>query len=358
MATRKRKLLVADDIAINRLILRALFEQDFDVLETENGVEALRELRAHPDEIAVLLLDLEMPEMDGFGVLRGMRESGLMERIPVVMISGSSDDEKTLLSYKLGVSDLIEKPFNADITYRRVSNIVDLYDHKRGLEEQVEDYKEQLREQTRKIRKSNQFIIDALSTTVEFRSLESGEHVKRVRVLTKALLRRMRGQYDFSDDEIEIISNAAAIHDIGKIAIPDSILHKPGKLTPEEFEIMKTHTVRGGEILQNLNRDENLEFFPYYYDICRHHHERWDGRGYPDGLKGDDISIWAQATGLADVYDALTNERVYKRAYSHDKAVRMIVGDECGVFGPALLESFLSIQEELRDSASFIRNNA
>lgn len=352
MAIRRKKLLVADDIAINRLILRALFEKDFDVLETENGIEALRELQNHSQEIAVVLLDLEMPEMDGFGVLRGMRESGLMDRIPVVMISGSSDDVKTLQSYKLGVSDLIEKPFNADITYRRVRNVVDLYTHKRGLEEQVEDYREQLREQTKKIRKSNQFIIDALSTTVEFRSLESGEHVKRVRILTKALLKRMRGQYHFSDDEIEIISGAAAIHDIGKIAIPDSILHKPGRLTPEEFEIMKTHTVRGGEILQNL------EFFRYYYDICRHHHERWDGGGYPDGLRGDEISIWAQATGLADVYDALVNERVYKRAYSHDKAVEMIVGNECGVFGPQLLKNFLAIQEELRDSAAFIRNNA
>lgn len=348
MPRTRGKMLVVDDIITNRMILKVLFDGEYDVIEAENGVQALEMIKEHNDELEMILLDIVMPELDGFGVLERLGNS-IKDRIPVIIISGENDDKSMLNAYKMGVADLIEKPFNSEIVQRRVQNVSDLYRHKREMEKELEIHKKLLDEQTKKIQKSNRFVIDVLSTTVEFRSLESGEHVRRVRLLTEALLREAKTEYPLSDEEIEIISNAAAIHDIGKIAIPDAILHKPGILTTEEFEVMKTHTIKGCEILENINSEDNMDFYNYYYEICRHHHERWDGRGYPDGLKGDEISIWAQATGLADVYDALVNERVYKRAYSHEEAMRMICDGECGEFNPVLLEAFKRLAPRLKN---------
>lgn len=198
-----------------------------------------------------------------------------------------------------------------------------------------------------RLKRANSFLIDVLSTTVEFRNFESGEHVKRMRNLTYIFLKMMQDEYGLKPDLIEIIADAAVLHDIGKIAIPDAVLLKPGPLTKEEFEVMKTHTLRGCDVLESLNYVPDQEYYQYCYEICRHHHERWDGKGYPDGLKGNEISVWAQAASLADVYDALTSNRVYKKAYSHDKAVAMILGGECGMFNPALMEHFAAIHHEL-----------
>jgi putative two-component system response regulator len=290
-----------------------------------------------------------MPVMDGFEVLKEMNRTGIIHTVPVVMITGESDDEKALLGYSLGVSDLVNKPFNSDIVHRRVNNVVDLYAHKQNLEQKLQEQKEELERQAKRLAQANMFLIDALSTTVEFRNLESGEHIKRVRGLTRLLLEAAQPYYPLSPGEIEAISNASALHDIGKITIPDAILLKPGPLTREEFEIMKTHTTRGCEILDSLNYIPDRAYYIYCYEICRHHHERWDGRGYPDGLKGNEISIWAQATSLADVYDALTSKRVYKGAYTHQEAVDMIMRGECGVFNPKLLECFAAIQTDLAE---------
>lgn len=344
----RKKLLVVDDVEINRMILRVLFEKEFEVIEAENGVVAIEKIEEYKDELSIVLLDIVMPQKDGFDVLIYMNKKDYISTIPVIMISGEADEEKALKGYQLGMSDLIEKPFNSDVIHKRVENIVLLYNHQRSLEEQLDEYKRRFDEQTKKIKESNQFVIDTLSTTVEFRSLESGEHIRRVRTLTKTFLEHMRGRYKFDKNEIEIISNAAAIHDIGKIAIPDAILHKPGLLTTEEFEIMKTHTIKGCEILENLNEEQDMEYYNYYYDICRYHHERWDGKGYPEGLVGDEIPIWAQATGLADVYDALVNKRVYKGAIPHDTAIKMILEGECGAFNPALIEALLEIKDVLK----------
>ncbi len=346
----KRKILLVDDVEINRVILHGLFEEQFEVLEAANGQEALDLMRAHEGSLSIVLLDLMMPVMDGFAVLREMNESGMIRTLPVIIITGENDDETMLESYGYGVADLVNKPFNPDVVQRRVSNVIDLYDHRRHLEQKLAEQKQMLDEQTQRLRQSNQFVIDALSTSVEFRSLESGQHIKRIRVLTKVLLESMGDIYPIPQDEIEIISNASAMHDIGKIAIPDAILLKPGRLTSEEYEVMKTHTVRGCEILESLNYTQEEEYYRYCYEICRHHHERWDGRGYPDGLKGDEISIWAQATSLADVYDALTSKRVYKPAYSHDEAIRMIFNGECGAFNPKMLDCLERVQHSLRDT--------
>lgn len=347
----KRKMLVVDDVEINRIILAELFTDQYDVLEAEDGQIALNLIDQHGTDISIVLLDLIMPVMDGFEVLREMNRTEIINNVPVIMITGEHDEEKTLTGYGLGVSEVVNKPFNQEIIRRRVNNVVDLYAHKQTLENKLAEQKEMLEKQADKIKQSNQFVIDALSTTVEFRSLESGEHIKRIRLLVKVLLEKASAYYPLTPQEIEIISSASAMHDIGKIAIPDAILCKPGKLTNEEFEIMKTHTTQGCKILEGVSYTQDQEYYKYCYEICRHHHERWDGRGYPDGLKGDEISIWAQATSLADVYDALTSKRVYKDAYTHDEAVNMIIRGECGTFNPKLLNCFVSVQDSLREMA-------
>ncbi|MGI6153527.1 MAG: HD-GYP domain-containing protein [Christensenellaceae bacterium] len=345
---------MVDDIELNRLILTELFNEDYEVLEAENGAQALELIDEYRDELAIVLLDIVMPVMDGFEVLQEMNKTGLIKTIPVILITGENDDEKALKGYGLGVSDLVNKPFNSDIVYKRVQNVIDLYEHRHNLEQKLQEQKEMLDKQEQRLRQSNQFVIDALSTTVEFRDCESGEHIKRIRTLTKILLEKAKVYYPLTEQEIEAISGASAMHDIGKIAIPDSILLKPGRLTDEEFEIMKTHTTRGCDILSSLNYTQDKEYFKYCYEICRHHHERWDGRGYPDGLKGDEISIWAQATSLADVYDALTAKRVYKDAFTHEQAVQMILNGECGVFNPKLLECFMEVKDTLNEKVKEI----
>ena len=358
MPVEHKKILVVDDIELNRIILADLFDEEFSILQAGNGQEALDYLAQYPDEIVIVLLDLVMPVMDGFGVLQSMWDTKLIQKIPVILITGENDDEKSLKGFELGVSDLLSKPFNSKIVYRRVLNVVDLYAHKQNLEEKLNEQKIMLEKQAERLHQSNQFVIDALSTTVEFRNCESGEHIKRIRSLTKILLEAIiesfYDDYPLTAEEISIISSASAMHDIGKIAIPDSILLKPGPLTTEEFEIMKTHTTRGCEILSSLNYTQDQEYYLYCYEICRHHHERWDGKGYPDRLKGDEISIWAQAASLADVYDALTSKRVYKPAFSHEQAVTMILKGECGTFNPKLLHCFDKRKEVIRDEKIFL----
>ena len=349
MSRQQKKLLVVDDIPINRLILADLFQEEYEVLEAENGQQALELILQYREQIAIVLLDIVMPVMDGFQVLERMAKLDLIQTIPVIMITGESDDEKTLMGYALGVSDIISKPFNPKIVSRRVNNVVKLYSHRQELERELQKQKEMLEQQARRIHQSSQFVIDALSPTVEFRNMESGEHIMRVRTLTKIFLEEMREFYPLTDEQIKTIANVSAMHDIGKIVISDAILLKPGPLTMEEFEIMKTHTIRGCEILDTLNYTQDEESYRYSYDICRHHHERWDGRGYPDGLKGDEISIWAQATSLADVYDALTSERVYKKAYSHEETIRMILNGECGAFNPRLLDMLVRVEGTLQE---------
>lgn len=354
----KRMLLVVDDVPMNRMILRYLFEENYQVIEAENGVEAMQLIELYGDDIAIVLLDIVMPEMDGFAVLDNLVKTDYISTTPVILITGESDDEKALKGYKLGVADLINKPFNSDVVYRRVSNVIALYDNKRELERKLAEQKKKLEEQAENLKRANQFVIDALSATVEFRSLESGEHIKRIRLLIKILLQAVKNYYPLTEEQIEVISNASAVHDIGKIAIPDSILLKPGRLTDEEFEVMKSHTIRGCEILSSLGymQVQDTEFYTYCYEICRYHHERWDGRGYPVGLVGDAIPIWAQAASLADVYDALTSKRIYKDAYSHDEAVTMILRGECGEFNPVMIDCFMDVLDKLHEEIDILHN--
>ncbi|MCL1849677.1 MAG: response regulator [Clostridiales bacterium] len=353
MTAEKKKILVVDDIELNRLILTDLFEEEFEVLQAENGKEALDFLSQYTSEISIVLLDLVMPVLDGFGVLQNMWDTRLIQSIPVILITGENDDEKSLKGFELGVSDLISKPFNSEIVYRRVINVVELYAHKQTLEDKLAEQKEMLERQAERLHQSNQFVIDALSTTVEFRSSESGEHIKRIRGLTKILLEAIveyyPSDYPLTREEISIISSASAMHDIGKISIPDSILLKPGPLTNEEFDIMKTHTIRGCDILSTISNTQDQDYYKYSYEICRHHHERWDGSGYPNGLKGTEIPIQGRIMAIADVYDALVSIRPYKKPFTAEEAENMIMENAGTQFDPHIAEVFYEARQHFAD---------
>ena len=347
----REQILVVDDVELNRAILTEIFSKQYECIEAANGQAALEQLeKADTSRLVAILLDVVMPVMDGFEFLEQRAKQDLAADVPVVLISGDASTENALKAYGYDVADVIGKPFDPRVVLRRVSNIIDLYRHKYELEMMVADQTQKLRRQNELLRSNNQHLIDLLSNVVEFRDVESGEHIKRMKALTTLIAQQVAKdfpEYGLDDGEIEIITSAAALHDIGKIAIPDSILLKPGRLTGEEFEIMKTHTVQGCRILESAQIFNDKKYYDYSYDICRHHHERWDGRGYPDGLAGDGISIAAQIVSLADVYDALTSVRVYKPAYTPEEAMHMIQNGECGSFNPKLLACFEKVQKRL-----------
>ncbi len=342
-------LLIADDVMINRELLKDIFEGEYKILEASNGQEAIDLLDSHKDEIAMLFLDLIMPEKNGLEVMMHMSINEMMDKIPVIMITGEATVDSDVRAYELGASDIIYKPFEPAVVLRRTKNIIELFRNRMSIENELKMRTEELYESKKKLEESNTFLINALSSVVEFRSLESGEHVKRVQKFTKIMLKYMQmlyHQYNLTDEKIELIVNAAALHDIGKIAIADNILKKPGRLTDEEYTEMKKHTIYGCQILENFKQEDN-DFYRYCYDICRYHHERYDGRGYPDGLKGEEIPIWAQVVSIVDVYDALVSKRVYKDSFSIDQAITMIKTGECGTFSPKLLACFDSAKGEL-----------
>lgn len=360
------KILIVDDAALNRDLLSDILSELFDPVCLENGEEAIEYLKKNHKQVAVMLLDLMMPGIDGYQVIEYMKEKELMEEIPVLIISVEATPDVERKCLKMGVSDFIRKPFDSISVTRRVKNITDLFMYKRGLEAKVKKQTEALRrknqkllEQAQRARENNETIIDILGTVVEYRNLESGEHIKRVKEFTRILATEMALQhpeYDLTPGRIDVISAASALHDIGKIAISDSILLKPSKLTAEEFEIMKRHTTRGSEIIEQVEGAWDSDYGKACYEICRYHHERFDGRGYPDGLKGDEIPISAQIVSVADVYDALVSKRVYKKAYSAEVAYNMIMNNECGVFAPSLKACFEKARGKMEALSSYYHN--
>lgn len=357
------EILIADDIEVNRSILSLIFAEQYEVLEARNGEETLEMIEMHRDKLAVIFLDLVMPKATGLDVLKFMSLKGYIDIIPVIMITGESTDETDEKAYEYGASDIIYKPFAPKVVMRRTKNIVELFERRRSIEDELAKRTKELLASQEELEKSNAFLINALSSVVEFRSLESGEHIERVKCFTKILTKYIMAnypEYGITKEMSKLIVNASALHDIGKIAIPDNILLKPGKLTPVEFEEMKKHTLYGCEILERFKQNEN-DFYRYCYEICRHHHERYDGNGYPDNLVGDDIPIWAQIVSIVDVYDALVSPRVYKTPYAFDEAIRMIYDGECGVFSPKILDCFDLAKEEIRgitiNKLSFVENN-
>lgn len=341
-------ILVIDDDEINRGILDNLFSAFYRVEEAENGRIGLEKIQTDPEGYCAVLLDVVMPEMDGLEVLRALQAAELLEKIPVFLITAEASDATMKEAYRLGVMDVISKPVVPYVVLRRVNSVVELFRARKRLGNVVERQQSELLVQAQKIIDLNQGMIESLAAAIEFRNGESGQHVRRIHDITKSLLSDTDLGAGLSKEQIQQIAQASIMHDVGKIAIPDAILNKPGRLTPEEFEIMKTHTTQGGFLLEKIPQLRENGVYHYAYDIARHHHERWDGRGYPDGLKGDEISLWAQIVSLADVYDALSCKRVYKDAFPRERVLQMIRDGECGVFNPELLDRFFSVEEELQ----------
>lgn len=339
----KLEILIVDDSQINREILAEMLGDEYRIHNAASGKECIKLLNQYGTGISLVLLDIVMPEMDGFEVLDYMAEHHWIEDIPVIMISSENSVSSIRKAHELGVSDYISRPFDAHVVYQRVLNTIKLYAKQRRLITLVSD---QMYERD----KNNRMMVSILSQIVEFRNGESGSHVVNIKRITELLLDRLpmrTNKYTLSSTEQLLIPMAAALHDIGKIGIDDKILNKPGRLTKEEFEIMKTHSAIGANMLESLEQFHDEPLIKIAHDICRWHHERYDGRGYPDGLKGDEIPISAQIVSIADVYDALVSERVYKKAYTHEKAMDMILNGECGTFNPVLLECLKDIQDEL-----------
>lgn len=341
-------MVIVDDDQVNRGILENMFRGSYTIELAENGRIGLERILANRQRVCAVLLDVIMPEMDGIQVLRRLYREGLTEQFPVFLITVDDSDSIMREAYGMGVMDVISKPVVPYMVRRRVNSVVELFQARRRLGGVVVRQHSELLRQAEQIIALNMGMIGALSTAIEFRSGESGEHVRRIYAITSLLLRKTPLGLGLTQEEIEHVALASMMHDVGKIAIPDAILNKPGRLTPEEFEVMKTHTTQGARLLERIPQMRAHEAYRYAYDIARHHHERWDGGGYPDGLKGDEISIWSQVVSLADVYDALVSKRVYKPAFTWDQAVEMITSGACGVFNPELIRYFLPVEGEIR----------
>ena len=342
----KYKILIVDDSEMNREILSAILGDEFEILEAENGEECISIIRKYGTSISLVLLDIVMPVMDGFEVLEFLNKYQWIDDIPVIMISSEDSATSVKKAYAMGVSDYINRPFDAEVVHRRVFNTIKLYAKQRKLIALITN-------QVYEKEKNNRILIEILSQIVEFRNGESGRHVLNVNILTGILLEQLvqvTDKYNVSWSDRLMITTAASLHDIGKIGIDAKILNKAGKLTPEETEIVREHTVIGASMLENMEIFKDEEFVKIAYQICRWHHERYDGKGYPDGLKGDDIPLSAQVVALADVYDALVSRRVYKKKYTHREAMRMILNGECGACNPILLKCLVEAQEKVRDS--------
>lgn len=345
ISSKKLNVLIVDDSQLNREILSSMLGDQFSIMEASSGEECLELLKQYGTGISIVLLDIIMPGMSGFDVLRYMNSDHWIDDIPVIMISSDYTAESVREAYDLGVTDYIRRPFDSKIVFHRVFNTIKLYSKQHRLVRLVTD-------QINEKEKNNDMMISILSHIVEFRNGESGMHVVHIRMLTEMLLEQLvkrTDRYALDNNTRMLITTGSALHDIGKIGIDDKILNKPGRLTPEEFEEMKKHTIIGAEMLKSLGQYQNEPLIKTAHEICRWHHERYDGRGYPDGLRGDEIPISAQVVSIADVYDALVSERVYKKALPHETAIKMINNGECGIFNPILLDCMMSIQEEIKE---------
>lgn len=352
----KYKILIVDDSMMNRTILSDILEDNFDILEAADGIEAIQMIKKYNTELSLILLDLVMPNMDGLEVLAVMNSSEWIKSIPVIMISAENSPTYIERAYELGTTDFISRPFNAYVVRKRIANTIMLYTKQKNLIDLVS-------QQVYEKEKNNNLMINILSHIVEFRNGESGLHILHVNTITEALLKRLikkTDKYNLNYNDIAAIVTASSLHDIGKISIPDEILNKPGKLTPNEFEIIKTHSKTGADMLNSMTEYQNEPLVSVARDICLYHHERYDGRGYPTGISGDDIPISAQIVAIADVYDALTSERCYKKAIPSKKALQMIKDGECGCFNPILIDCLEDasgfLEKELKINSSSKRN--
>lgn len=363
---KRDKILIFEDNSIEREMLAELFRGEYKILEAENGKEGIALLNSNFSSIAIVLLDYSMPVMDGFEVLSRLKEKKVLNKIPFIMVTGQDSSEFERKGYEYGIVSYITKPYQPNVIKQVVSNAVGWFQYKMQLEvvvkkqnENIQKQNERLKIQDRKLKQLNEILIDSLSNIVEFRNLETKQHIKRIREYVLCLgesIIKLYPEYELTSEEVEQISWASSLHDIGKIAIPDNIILKPGKLTEDEFELIKSHTSKGEEIICQAIQLNDKKIFDYACDIARHHHEKYDGKGYPDGLKGDEISIAAQIVSLVDVYDALTSKRVYKTAYEPDRAYQMIINGHSGTFSPKLLKAFTEVKAEFEKLLELYRD--
>ncbi len=341
----KDKVLIVDDVEINRVILREMLQKDYDIMEAESGIEAVQMVFDEKTRPNVVLLDIMMPEMDGFEVLQVMKSTPMTDKIPVLFITAADASVNETRGLREGAVDYISKPFNPDVVSARLANHIQLMRYRHELEELVA-------QKTADLLKTHEQMLETMATIIEYRSLESGMHIRRTRELTKLLVKQMLKKpifyQELMDLNFDLIIKAVAMHDIGKVGIPDSILLKPGRLTPEEFEIIKTHTTIGSSIIDTISASlsEDAIYLQRCREICRHHHERWDGKGYPDALAGADIPLSARILSVVDVYEALVSERCYKAPIPHVKAVEMIVEGRGTQFCPDIVDIFLEVESE------------
>ncbi len=337
----RKKILIVDDDELSRELLRQIFEYEYDIICAGDGKQAIEEIGKNMKDLVVILLDLIMPVLNGYQVLQVLNAEKITDRIPVILITSQSDTQTELSAYALGAASVISKPYVSEVVLRSVGNIISLRQSAADMEEIIHNQNRLLDIQQKKLDAYNDNLLESISNIVEFRDLESGTHIRRVKGLTRIIAQTYMKLYPtagLTKHKIDIIARASVTHDIGKIAIPDNILLKPGRLTEEERRIMMTHTTKGCEILERLPEEvQHTELLEASYEICRYHHERDDRRGYPDGLKGDEIPLSAQLVSIADVYDALVSERCYKKPYDKETAYQMIMDGQCGVFSPKLL---------------------
>lgn len=357
-----RTALIVDDSNMNREILMDMLRDDYEVLEACNGEDAIESIMQNQDSLAVVLLDIVMPKMNGIDVLTLLCARGLVDRFPILIITSEEGEEIERSCLTLGATDFVRKPFNTGLVRQRVKNAVSLYEYKNALEERVQEQIKTLRDQAdelerknRRLKKRNDEAMELLSSIVEARSMESGQHVKRVKTYTEILARQIMvscPEYGLTEYTVKQMASASAMHDVGKISVPDALLNKPGKLSNEEFDEMKRHTLYGAKILDETQRMWDKTNYGLCRDICMYHHERWDGKGYPEGLSGESIPISAQIVAFADCYDTLTTDRVYRKAFSTDIAFQMIIHGECGQYNPKLMECFIACRESFAKTAN------
>ncbi len=349
----KTLMLIVDDDFINREVLKNIFINSYTFEEAENGKEGLEKIEKLKDSLCAILLDVNMPVMDGMELLEELHYRSITESIPVFLITSSEEYNLAKRAYELGVMDLIAKPVNPFVVQKRIMSVVELFSAREALRNKVSEQDQKLKQSADTIDSLHRTTIEALASAIEFRDMESGEHTNRIYGITKYILSNTAMGAGFTAEEIENMAIGSIMHDIGKIAVSDVILNKPGRLTSEEFEVMKTHTVKGALLMEELFKTQTHDAYRYAIDIARHHHERWDGKGYPDGLVGDEITVWAQVVSIADVYDALISPRVYKKPFTPYRAVEMIKDGQCGMFNPKLLECFLQVEPEIRSWYDF-----
>jgi putative two-component system response regulator len=346
--------LVVDDIDINVMVLEEILRDDYQVITANNGKQALDALHKARVLPKIILLDVQMPEMNGREMFEILKLDETLKRIPVIFITAENDSESELLA--AGAVDFINKPFTPEIVKLRVRNQIALKNYSDSLEEMVAIKTAEVIKKTEEANMTLDNALQGLANVIEHRDLESGEHVMRTQLFVGALAKHLiLSKSKYADEVIkiqpEIIVKSMALHDVGKIAIPDRILLKPGRLDPEEYEIMKTHTIKGKEIIGELGDINASLYLRHCEDICYGHHERWDGKGYPRSIKGDKIPLAARLAAVADVYDALVCARVYKAAVPFDESVRIMIDGKGTQFDPLLIDALVEIKEKFQTIA-------